>query len=168
MRGWSRGAITGYAGRGGCLAVLTLAPLVTPSCAGAAQAPRPGVTARVLPSHGLVEGQAVTVTGRGLGKPPANGAPAWFIAECTASVRGHMNPSRDASHCDITHAALIRVDRNGSFSAHFLVRTGIVGDGYCGVPGNTTCVIGISTAQGQGTVVPITFAVPSASDQPGL
>jgi hypothetical protein len=69
-----------------------------------------------------------------------------------------MNPSTDTPHCDVTDAKGIRVSHNGSFFTKFRVRAGIVGDGYCGTAGHTSCVIGVSTAKGQGTVVKISFA----------
>ena len=84
----------------------------------------------------------------------AGGKPlTWFATQCTAAVHGHLNASTDTPHCDITHGRGIRVGHNGTFTAHFRVITGIVGDGYCGTPGHTTCVIGVGTAQGAGTVV---------------
>ena len=52
----------------------------------------------------------------------------------------------------------VKVGHDGTFSTKFYVRAGIVGDGYCGTNGETTCVIAISTAKGQGTVVKIGFA----------
>ena len=73
-----------------------------------------------------------------------------------------MNPATDTPHCDITHAQAIRVSPNGTFSSHYRVTTGIIGDGYCGTAGHATCVIGVGTAQGLGTVVRITFKTPPA------
>ncbi len=157
MRRSSRAAVAGCSG---CLAALAMTPLVDASTAAAGQAATPGITARVTPSNGLVGGQTITVTGRGLGKPPPKDAPVWFVTECTSSVRGHMDPMTDTPHCDITHALSLRVSRNGTFSARFHVTTGIVGDGYCGTPGHASCVIGVGNARGQGTVVPVTFLVP--------
>ena len=52
---------------------------------------------------------------------------------------------------------------NGSATARFKVTTGIIGDGYCGTAGHTTCVIGVGTALGQGTVVRVTFKSPAPS-----
>ena len=73
----------------------------------------------------------------------------------------------DTPHCNITDAQGIRVARNGSFTTRFHVRTGIIGDGYCGTVGHPSCVIGIGTAQGLGTVVKITFAPPAHSGAAG-
>ena len=73
---------------------------------------------------------------------------------------GRLNPSTDTPHCDVTDAQALKVARNGSVTARFRVRTGIIGDGYCGTPGHATCVIGVGNVQGQGTVVRITFKVP--------
>jgi len=42
-----------------------------------------------------------------------------------------MDPSTDTPHCDVTDAQAIKVRANGTFSAHFRVETGIIGDGYC-------------------------------------
>ena len=72
-----------------------------------------------------------------------------------------MNPSTDTPHCDVTDAQAIRVRTNGTFTAHFRVETGIIGDGYCATPGHPSCVIGVGNAQGQGTVVKITFKNPA-------
>jgi hypothetical protein len=116
------------------------------------------VTVKVSPDHGLVNGQVVTISGKGLVRSYDGNAQTWFSTECTAAVHGRMSPAKDTSHCDITDARAIRVARNGSFSTHFRVRTGIIGDGYCGTDGHNTCVIGVGTAQGLGTVVKITFA----------
>ena len=85
----------------------------------------------------------------------------WFITECTAAVRGRMNPATDTPHCDIAHAQALRVRANGTFSSHYRVTAGIIGDGYCGTVGHATCVIGVGTAQGLGTVIRITFKTPA-------
>ena len=131
------------------------AVLAAPPVAGAS-----GVSVKVTPNHGLVNGQTVTITGRGLARS-ANGKPlTWFAVECTAAVVGRLNPSTDTPHCDVTDAQALKVARNGSVTARFRVRTGIIGDGYCGTPGHATCVIGVGNVQGQGTVVRITFKVP--------
>jgi hypothetical protein len=119
----------------------------------------PGMTVKVTPNRDLVNGQAVTVSGHGLPRSDGGGILTWFATECTASVRGRMNPSTDTPHCDVTDAQAIRVSRTGSFSTKFRVRSGIVGDGYCGTAGHPTCVIGIGTVKGQGTVVRISFAI---------
>ena len=152
MQRWSRAAWV-WCG-GSCLAALALVA-TTPAPAGAA-----GISARVTPNQGLVSGQIVTVSGHGLGKPPGSGAPTWFVAECTAAVRGRMNPATDTPHCDIEHAQAVKVSSQGSFTARFHVTAGIVGDGYCGTPGHATCVIALGTAAGKGTTIPITFRVP--------
>ena len=74
-----------------------------------------------------------------------------------------MNPSNDTPHCDVTEAKAIRLNTHGTFSTHFRVETGIIGDGYCGSDGHDTCVISVGNARGQGTVVRITFRDPGAS-----
>ncbi|HWD55350.1 MAG TPA: hypothetical protein VG346_09515 [Acidimicrobiales bacterium] len=125
-----------------------------------ASAGTPGTVVKVTPSRGLVNGRTVTISGHGLTRSDGGGSLTWFATECTASVRGRMNPSTDTPHCDVTDAQAIRVSRNGSFSMKFRVRSGIIGDGYCGTGGHTTCVIGIGTVNGQGTVVRISFAAP--------
>jgi hypothetical protein len=119
---------------------------------------------KVSPNHGLVNGQTVTLSGHGLTRSDGSGSLTWFATECTASVRGRMNPSTDTPHCDVTDAQAIRVSHSGSFSTKFRVRSGIVGDGYCGTAGHATCVIGVGTAKGQGTVVKISFATPPAAN----
>jgi len=113
---------------------------------------------KVSPNRSLVNGQVVTVSGRGLGRSATGSGLAWFVSECTASVRGRLNPATDTPHCDVADARAIRVGHDGTFSTRFHVRAGIVGDGYCGTAGHATCVIAVSTAKGQGTVVKITFA----------
>jgi hypothetical protein len=122
-----------------------------------------GLSVHVTPSRGLVDGQTVTVSGRGLARTSAGKPLTWFLAECTATVQGRMNPSNDTPHCDVTEAKAIRLSHRGTFSTHFKVETGIVGDGYCGSNGHDTCVISIGNARGQGTVVHITFRDPAAS-----
>ena len=137
----------------GCL--VGAAVLAAPPSAGAS-----GVSVKVTPNRGLVDSQTVTITGRGLTRS-ANGKPVtWFAAECTAAVVRRLNPSTDTLHCDVTAAQALRVARNGTFTARLLVRTGIIGDGYCGTPGHATCVIGVGNVGGQGTVARITFKVP--------
>jgi len=140
-----------------CAAVLgTLAP-ASPA-AGAS-----GISVKVTPDKGLVDGQAVTITGRGLARSSDGKPLTWFVAECTAAVQGRMNPSTDTPHCDITGAQAIRVRANSTFTARFRVLTGIVGDGYCATPGHASCVIGVGNALGQGTVVRITFKAPPST-----
>ena len=115
------------------------------------------------PSRGLVDGQGVTVSGRGLPRTYAGKPLTWFVAECTATVQGRMNPSTDTPHCDVTEARAIRLSSHDTFSTRFHVETGIVGDGYCGSNGHNTCVISVGNARGQGTVVRITFRDPVAA-----
>ncbi len=128
-----------------------------------ASASTPGMSVKVTPNRGLVNGQAVTISGHGLTRSDGGGNLTWFATQCTASVRGRMNPSTDTPHCDVTDAQAVRVSHNGTFSMKFRVRSGIVGDGYCGTAGHTTCVIGIGTVKGQGTVVKISFATPPSA-----
>jgi hypothetical protein len=61
----------------------------------------------------------------------------------------------------VTSAQAIRVRANGTFSTHFRVETGIIGDGYCGTAGHTSCVVGVGDVEGQGTVVRIGFKTPA-------
>ena len=103
----------------------------------------------------------MTVSGRGLARTYAGKPLTWFVAECTASVQGRMNPSTDTPHCDVTEARAIHLSSHDTFSIRFHVETGIVGDGYCGSNGHDTCVISIGNARGQGTVVHITFRDPA-------
>ncbi len=135
------------------------AVLATP---GVAAASRSGVSVKITPNHGLVGGQTVTITGRGLARTAGGKPLTWFAAQCTAAVHGHLDTSTDTPHCDISTAVGIKVGHNGSFTAHLRVISGIVGDGYCGTPGHATCVIGVGTAQGAGTVATISFKVPPA------
>ena len=106
----------------------------------------------------------VTVSGHGLPKSAGTSPQTWFLTECTAAVRGRVDPSTDTPHCDITHAQGIKVTKAGTFTARYRLTTGIIGDGYCGTPGHATCVIGVGTAQGLGTVVRITFKTAPAAD----
>jgi len=146
----------------GCIGLLAAGPdpFHAESVAGASSSSV--ISVRVSPSKGLVDGQSVTVSGRGLLRATGGANQKWFVIECTASVQGHMDPDTDADHCDVTHARAIRVSRNGSFATIFHVVTGIVGDGYCGTSGHPTCVLGVGTASGRGTVVRIGFKVPSS------
>ena len=138
----------------GCL--VGAAALAAPPAAGAS-----GVSVKVSPNHGLVNGQKVVITARGLARTAGGKPLTWFAVECTAAVLGRLKPSTDTPHCDITAAQALRVAHNGTFTARFRVMTGIIGDGYCGTPGHATCVIGVGDVQGQGTVVRITFKVPA-------
>ena len=141
-------------------AVVVLAALAVPAQAGSA-----GLVVKVTPSQASSTGQTVTITGRGLTALGSGSPRTWFVTECTAAVRGRMNPATDTPHCDITDAQALRVTRNGTFSARYRVTTGIIGDGYCGTAGHATCVIGVGTAQGLGTVVRITFKTPPPADR---
>jgi hypothetical protein len=128
-----------------------------------AQAGTPGMVVKVTPSQGLKTGQLVTVSGHGLPKSAGTSPQTWFMTECTAAVRGRVDPSTDTPHCDITHAQAIKVTKSGTFTTHYRLTTGIIGDGYCGTAGHATCVIGVGTAQGLGTVVRISFKTPPAA-----
>jgi hypothetical protein len=116
---------------------------------------------KITPNQGLKAGQTVTVSGRGLPKASGGKPQTWFVTECTAVVRGRVNPATDTPHCDITHAQALKVSGKGTFTSHYRLTTGIIGDGYCGTSGHATCVIGVGTAQGAGTVVRITFKTPA-------
>ncbi|HTU39994.1 MAG TPA: hypothetical protein VMF35_18500 [Acidimicrobiales bacterium] len=132
---------------------------------GSAGAGAASVSVKVSPSTNLVNGQSVTISGKGLVNSYHGKAQTWFVTECTSAVQGHLNPSTDTPHCDINHAIALKVGHNGSATAHYHVLAGIVGDGYCGTAGHLTCVIGVGTAQGLGTVIHITFknATPATS-----
>jgi hypothetical protein len=138
-------------------------PGVVLALLGSSPAGASGVSVHVTPTRGLMGGQTVTVSGHGLARTYAGKPLTWFLAECTATVQGRMNPSKDTPHCDVTEAKAIRLSSRGTFTAHFKVETGIVGDGYCGSDGHGTCVISVGNARGQGTVVHITFRDPGAS-----
>ncbi len=128
-----------------------------------AQAGTTGLFVKVTPAQGLASGQTVTVSGRGLSKSAVDAPLTWFVTECTAAVRGRMDPATDTPHCDITHAQTLRVSARGTFSSRYRLTTGIIGDGYCGTAGHATCVIGVGTAQGAGTVVRISFKTSPAA-----
>jgi hypothetical protein len=142
----------------GC--IVGTAVLAGPPPAGAS-----GLSVKVSPNRGLVNGQTVVITARGLARTAGGKTLTWFAVECTAAVTGRLNPSTDTPHCDVTAAQALKVAHNGSATARFKVTTGIMGDGYCGTPGHATCVIGVGNVSGQGTVVRVTFKVP-ASPQP--
>ena len=131
-----------------------------------AQAGTPGLVVKVTPSQGLEPGQTVAVSGHGLPKSSGGSPRTWFVTECTAAVRGRMNPSTDTPHCDIAHAQPLRVSPNGTFRSHYRLTSGIIGDGYCGTAGHLTCVLGVGTAEGLGTVVRITFKTPPIAPAP--
>jgi hypothetical protein len=137
--------------------VLGGAVLALPAAAGT-----PGMVVKVTPNQGLKAGQTVSVSGHGLPKDSGS-VQTWFMTECTAAVRGHVDPETDTPHCDISHAKAVRVSSKGTFNSHYRLTTGIIGDGYCGTPGHATCVIGVGTAKGQGTVVRITFKTAPAA-----
>jgi hypothetical protein len=145
MHGWSRARVA-LAG------VVGAAVFALPTQASAA-----GLVVRVTPDQGLLPGQTVTVSGHGLPKSPKGSPRTRFVTECTAAVRGRMNPTTDTPHCDISNARALRVSPSGSFSSRYRLTAGITGDGYCGTEGYNTCVIGVGDVQGQGTVVRITF-----------
>jgi hypothetical protein len=155
-----RWAVAGVAATLGCgTATLVCAPAAAP--AGAAthrSSTSPSVT--VSPSRGLTEGQTVTITGKGFPKPGSGSTLTWFVTQCTAAVHGHLNASTDTPHCDVTSAKAVHLTKNGTFTAHYRVETGIIGDGYCGTAGHLTCIMGVGTATGTGTVVKITFRSP--------
>ena len=155
MQRWTVGA-TALAG--------VLGSAVLPALA--AQAGTPGMVVKVTPGQGLKAGQVVTVSGHGLPKAAGTSPQTWFLTECTAAVRGRVDPSTDTPHCDITHAQGIKVSKAGTFSTHYRLTTGIIGDGYCGTPGHATCVLGVGTAQGLGTVVRISFKTAPAPTPP--
>jgi hypothetical protein len=151
MTGWSMRRCSAAA----LVVLLASAALV----AGAAPAGA-AVSAKVSPDRGLVNGQVVVISGHRLVRSYDGNAQTWFAVECNSAVHGRLSPDNDTSHCDITDAKAIRVSRNGSFATRFRVRSGIIGDGYCGTAGHPVCVIGVGTAQGLGTVVKIMFAAP--------
>jgi len=156
MTGWSRWWWSAAA-----LVIAAGAPLVSAVApAGAA------VSVKVSPDHGLVNGQVVVISGHGLARSWRGAAQTWFAAECNSAVHKHLSPATDTSHCDITDAKAIRVARNGYFSTRFRIRTGIIGDGYCGTLGHPGCVIGVGTVQGLGTVVKIAFSTPPTDLEP--
>ncbi len=121
------------------------------------------LSVKVTPDRGLVNGQVVTISGRGLNRPAGTTGLTWFVTECTAVVRQRMNPATDTPHCDVADARAVKVGHDGTFLVKFDVRAGIVGDGYCGTGGHATCVIAISTAKGQGSVVKIGFGIPKST-----
>ncbi|HEX4127021.1 MAG TPA: hypothetical protein VHX67_05535 [Acidimicrobiales bacterium] len=137
--------------------VLGGAVLALPAGAGT-----PGMVVKVTPDQGLEAGQTVSVSGHGLPKA-SGGSQTWFMTECTAAVRGHVDPATDTPHCDISRAKAVRVSSKRTFNSHYRLTTGIIGDGYCGTPGHATCVIGVGTAKGLGTVVRITFKTAPAA-----
>jgi hypothetical protein len=152
QRRWAAAAVLGLiaAGAGAVPVVIDAAGASTSS-----------MTFRVSPNSGLVNGQTVTISGRGLVHSYHGSPQTWFATECTRSVQGRMNPSTDTLHCNITDAKAIHVGRGGTFTVRLRVVTGIIGDGYCGTLGHLSCVIGVGTSDGLGTVVRITFKNPA-------
>ncbi len=158
MSRWSGYLFSAHAsalGIAAAVAVVSSALVAGPASAGTTHP-----SLKVSPDRGLVNGQVVTVSGRGLSRAATGSGLTWFITECNAFVHGRVDPATDTPHCDVTDAKAIRVSRDETFSTRFRIRTGIVGDGYCGTPGHSGCVIGVSNAKGQGTVVTVTFAGP--------
>jgi hypothetical protein len=131
--------------------------------AGPASAGTVGPSLKVTPDRGLVTGREVTVSGHGLTHSAAANGLTWFVMQCNDYVHKRLNPATDTPHCDVTGAKAVRVSRNGTFSTKFRVRTGIVGDGYCGTIDHASCVLAVTTAKGQGGVVKITFATPATT-----
>ena len=154
-RNMQRWAAAGAAAALGCIALLASAwPAVA-----APRSTRSGPSVKVSPSRNLGTGQSVSVAGSVI--PNSSGGEIWFVTQCTAAVRGsHFNPSTASPHCNLTAAKAIHVSRNGTFATHYQVATGIIGDGWCGTAGHLTCVLGVGTASGLGTVVRITFRSP--------
>jgi hypothetical protein len=117
----------------------------------------PKITVKVSPNHGLIGGQSITVSGKGLVKSYHGSPQTWFIAQCTAAVQGHLDVKTDTPHCNAGGAKQITLGKKGAFSTQFTVVSGTVGDGSCGTAGHITCVIGVGTVTGLGTVVKIHF-----------
>ncbi len=155
-----RWAVAGVAAALGCGCGTATALLGAVSPAAPAGATRPRATVTVSPSRGLTAGQTVTITGKGFPKPSGGSPVTWFVTQCTTAVHVHLNTSTDTPHCDVTSAKAVHMGKNGTFTAHYRVETGIIGDGYCGTVGHLTCVIGVGTANGTGSVVKITFRSP--------
>ena len=82
-----------------------------PAPAGAA-----GLVVKITPDQGLKAGQTVTVSGHGLPKSSGGSSQTWFVTECTAAVRGRMDPATDTPHCDITHARPSGSAPDGTFT----------------------------------------------------
>jgi hypothetical protein len=152
-----RWAVAGVAAALGCG---TATALLTDGPAPTASASSPGFSVTVSPSHGLTSGQSVTITGKGFPKPGNGTNVTWFVTQCTVAVHGHLDATTDTPHCDVTTAKGVHMGKNGTFTAHYRVETGIIGDGYCGTIGHLTCVLGVGTANGTGAVVKITFRTP--------
>ena len=84
----------------GCLVAAAVLAAPLPAAAS-------GVSVKVAPNRGLVNGQFVTISGRGLART-ADGKPlTWFAVECTAAVMGRLRPLH-------RHAALRHHRRPGA------------------------------------------------------
>jgi hypothetical protein len=152
MHRWAVAGVAAALGCGAATALLIDVPV--------AEASSPRASVVVSPSHGLTAGQSVTITGKGFPPPGSGTNVTWFVTQCTAAVHRHFNAFTDTPHCDVPAAKALHVGKNGTFTAHYRVRSGIIGDGYCGTAGHLTCVIGVGTAHALGTVVKITFRSP--------
>jgi len=153
-----RWAMAGVVAALGCGTGTVLLSDVSP--AAPAHASSPGAAVTVSPSRSLTGGQLVTVSGKGFPKSGGGTNVTWFVAQCTAAVHGRLNASSDASHCDLTSAKVLHIGKNGIFTAHYRIETGVVGDGYCGTAGHLTCVVGVGTADSTGFAVKVTFRNP--------
>ena len=135
--------------------------------AAALAASAPGAARRASPSRSppaaASERPDASSSRPGLAKYAGGKPLTWFADQCTAAVTGRLNPSTDTPHCDITARPGAEGGAQRQRHGPFKVTTGIIGDGYCGTAGHATCVIGVGTAQGLGTVVRITFKAPAAS-----
>lgn len=162
----SRGVVpVALSGLVGAATLVTSAPTAAPASAQALTG-TPGMMIKVSPNHGLRSGQTVIVTGRGLPRSAGTSSRTWFVTECTAAVRGRVDPDTDTPHCAISDAQALKVSSTGTFTARYRLTAGIIGDGYCGTAGHATCVIGVGTAQGLGTVTRIAFKVPPSTSPP--
>jgi hypothetical protein len=152
----------------GLLAALAGAALATASLGvGIAPAGASGLKIKVSPSTRLINNQAVTITGSGLGRSTHGSIATWFASECTPNALGVRNLYPGYSpHCAPLIVKALRVSPKGTFSAKFRVATGTVADGSCGVPGHLTCIIAVGTATGRHATATIKFkdlTVPSTS-----
>jgi hypothetical protein len=145
-----RGRLTGLLAGG--VSVVSLAALAT----GMAPAGAATVSVKVTPAKNLSNGKTVVVSGKGLPVTTNGKKNAFFIDECNSAVTGQLSVA-DEPHCAVSLAKALKVNKNGSFKTTFKVATGTVGDGSCGTSGNSTCVIGVGDASGQGAVAAITF-----------
>jgi hypothetical protein len=155
MHRWAVASVVAALGCGTGSALLSDVAPTAPAGAAAA-----GSSITVSPSRGLTTGQLLTITGKGFPKPGSGTNMTWFVTQCTAAVHTRLNASTDTPHCDLTNAKAVRVSKNGTFTAHYRVETGIVGDGYCGTAGHLTCIIGVGSADRIGVAVKVTFRTP--------